>query len=136
VFIIDFGIAKEYCDISTRQHVPFHNNRHLTSTPTFASINNHLGVEPGRHDNIESLMYMLIYFLHGSLPWLAGDHKKLSSSSMLERKANTTIEVLCRGIPVEFVTMLIYACSLAFQVNRLGVEEQELVKIKEISVSS
>lgn len=114
VFIINFGIAKEYCDISTRQHVPFRHNRRLTGTPAFASINNHLGVEPGRRDDIESLTYMLIYFLRGSLPWLAGDHEKLSSSSMLERKANTTIEVLCRGIPVEFATMLIYARSLAF----------------------
>ncbi|KAG1905077.1 casein kinase I [Suillus fuscotomentosus] len=113
-FIIDFGITKEYCDTSTRLHVPFHHNRRLTGTPAFASTNNHLGVEPGRRDNLESLAYMLIYFLHGSLPWLTGDHGKLSSSSMLERKANTTIEALCRGIPVEFATMLIYTCSLAF----------------------
>ncbi|KAG2134704.1 casein kinase I delta [Suillus cothurnatus] len=114
VFIIDFSITKKYCDISTRQHVPFCHNQHLTGTPTFASINNHLGVEPGYCDDLESLMYMLIYFLHGSLPWLNSDHEKLSSSSMPERKANTTIEVLCHGIPVKFVTMLIYACSLAF----------------------
>ncbi|KAG2064093.1 kinase-like protein [Suillus decipiens] len=114
IFIIDFSIAKKYCDISTRQHVPFHHNRRLTSTPAFTSINNHLGVEPGRHDDLESLTYMLIYFLHSSLPWLNGDHKKLSTSSMLEHKANTTIKVLCHGIPVEFATMLIYACSLAF----------------------
>ncbi|KAG2037957.1 kinase-like domain-containing protein [Suillus americanus] len=72
------------------------------------------GVQPGRHDNLESLTYMLIYFLRGSLPWLTGNHEKLSSSSMLERKANTTIKVLCHGIPVEFATMLIYTCSLMF----------------------
>ncbi|KIK31846.1 hypothetical protein CY34DRAFT_102653, partial [Suillus luteus UH-Slu-Lm8-n1] len=114
IFIINFGIAKEYCDISTRQHVPFHHNQCLTGTPAFASINNHLGVEPGRHDDLESLTYMSIFFLCSSLPWLAGDYEKLSSSSMLEHKANTTIEVLCRGIPVEFATMLIYAHSLTF----------------------
>jgi len=114
VFIIDFSIAKKYCDNSTRQHVPFHHNQHLISTPAFASINNHLGVEPGHHDDLKSLTYMLIYFLCSSLPWLNSDHKKLSSSSMLKRKANTTIEVLCHGIPVKFATMFIYACSLTF----------------------
>ncbi|KAG2101612.1 CSNK1A1 protein [Suillus discolor] len=88
-FIIDFGITKEYCDTSTRLY-------------------------PGHCDDLESLTYMLIYFLHGSLQWLTSDHEKLSSSSMLEHKANTTIEVLCHGIPVEFVTLLIYTCSLAF----------------------
>ncbi|KAG1817001.1 casein kinase I isoform delta [Suillus variegatus] len=102
-FIIDFGIARN-SGICQR----------LTGTPAFASINNHLGVEPGRRDDLESLTYMLIYFLQGSLPWLTSDQEKLSSYSILERKVNTTIEDLCHGIPVEFATMLIYTRSLAF----------------------
>ncbi|KAG1829282.1 casein kinase I delta [Suillus variegatus] len=99
-YIIDFGVVKKYCNISTRLHVLFHHNQRFTSTPAFASINSHLGVELGCHDNLESLTYI--------------DHEKLSNSSILERKANTTIEVLCHGIPVEFVTMLIYTRSLTF----------------------
>ncbi|KAG1779889.1 casein kinase I isoform alpha-like protein [Suillus placidus] len=97
-FIIDFGIARE-C---------------LTGTPVFASINSHLGVVPARHDDLESLVYMLIYFLCGSLPWLPKGRKKLSSSCILVRKVDTTIQVLCHGIPSEVATMLIYARSLAF----------------------
>lgn len=113
-FIIDFGIAKEYWDTATRVHIPFRQNQRLTGTPAFASINNHLGVDLGRRDDLESLTYMLIYLLRGSLPWLISDHEKLSSSSILERKVNTTIEVLCSGIPVEFASVLIYTRSLAF----------------------
>ncbi|KAG1827547.1 kinase-like domain-containing protein [Suillus subaureus] len=44
--------------------------RHLTGTPAFASINNHLGLELVCCDDLKSLAYMLIYFLRGSLPWL------------------------------------------------------------------
>ncbi|KAG1884575.1 kinase-like domain-containing protein [Suillus subluteus] len=113
-FIIDFSIAKEYWDTATRAHIPFHQNQCLTGTPAFASINNHLGVDPGRRDDLELLTYMLIYLLRVSLPWLTSDHEKLSSSSVLERKVNTTIEVLCDGIPVEFASVLIYMRSLAF----------------------
>jgi serine/threonine protein kinase len=113
-FIIDFGIAKEYWDTATRVHIPFRQNQCLTGTPAFASINNHLGVDPGRRDDLELLTYMLIYLLRGSLPWLTSDHEKLSSSSVLERKVNTTIEVLCDGITVEFASVLIYTRSLAF----------------------
>ncbi|KAG1740802.1 kinase-like domain-containing protein [Suillus paluster] len=113
-FIIDFGIAKEYWDTATRVHIPFCQNQRLTGTPAFASINNHLGVDPGHCDDLESLTYMLIYLLCGSLPWLNSDHKKLSSSSILERKVNTIIEVLCHGIPVEFASVLIYTRSLVF----------------------
>lgn len=113
-FIIDFGIAKEYWDTTTKVHIPFRRNQRLTGTPAFASLNNHLGVDPGRRDDLESLTYMLIYLLRGSLPWLTSDHEKLSSCSILERKVNTTIEVLCDGIPVEFASILIYTRSLAF----------------------
>ncbi|KAG1811954.1 CK1/CK1/CK1-D protein kinase [Suillus variegatus] len=113
-FIIDVGVAKEFWDTSTSIHIPFCQGQCLTGTPAFTSINNHLGVEPGRRDDLESLTYMLIYFLQGSLPWLTSDEEKLSSSSILERKVNTTIEDLCRGIPVEFATMLIYMRSLVF----------------------
>ncbi|KAG2346338.1 kinase-like protein, partial [Suillus weaverae] len=91
-FIIDFSIAKEYWDTATRVHIPFHQNQCLTGTPAFASINNHLGIALGHHDDLESLTYMLIYLLCGFLPWLTSDHEKLSSSSILECKVNTTIE--------------------------------------------
>src|ERR1700692_193061 len=114
VFLIDFGIAKEFWNTSSNVHIPFRQGQCLTGTPAFASVNNHLGVELGRRDDLESLTYMLIYFLQGSLLWLTSDKDKLCSSSILEHKVNTTIEDLCQGIPVEFATILIYTRSLAF----------------------
>ncbi|KAG1824728.1 kinase-like domain-containing protein [Suillus subaureus] len=114
VFIVDFGITKEYWNTATQAHMPFRHGGHLTGTPAFVSINNHLGVVPGCHDDLESLIYMLIYFLHGSLPWFSTEHENLPSSSILACKVDTTIEVLCLGIPSEITTMLIYSCNLAF----------------------
>ncbi|KAG1852330.1 hypothetical protein C8R48DRAFT_749820 [Suillus tomentosus] len=114
IFVVDFGIAREYWNPETQTHMPFRQGRRLTGTPAFASINNHLGVVPGRRDDLESLIYMLIYFICGSLPWLTSDYEKLSSSSILARKVDTTIEVLCLGIPSEITTMLIYSRNLAF----------------------
>ncbi|KAG0692914.1 kinase-like domain-containing protein [Suillus ampliporus] len=113
-FIIDFGVTKEYRNPVTRAHIPFHHRQHLTGTPAFTSINNHLGVEIGCRDDLESLTYMLIYFLHGCLPWLTDDHEKLSSSAILECKVNTSIEVLCHGVPAQITTVLVYSCCLAF----------------------
>ncbi|KAG1889903.1 kinase-like domain-containing protein [Suillus subluteus] len=114
VYIVDFGIAKEYWNTTAQAHMPFRHGGCLTGTPAFVSINNHLGVVPGHHDDLESLIYMLIYFLRGSLPWFTSDHENLSSSSILARKVDTTIEVLCLGIPSEITTMPIYAHNLAF----------------------
>jgi serine/threonine protein kinase len=114
VFLIDFGITKEFWSTATGAHIPFRRGRRLTGTPAFASINSHLGLELGRRDDIESLAYMLVYFLRGFLPWLTDDHEKLSNSSLLERKANASIECLCYEVPSEIATMVVYSRSLAF----------------------
>jgi serine/threonine protein kinase len=45
VYLIDYGLAKKYRDSKTRQHIPYREDKNLTGTPRYASINAHLGRE-------------------------------------------------------------------------------------------
>ncbi|ORX80459.1 putative HRR25 protein [Basidiobolus meristosporus CBS 931.73] len=116
VNVIDFGLAKKYRDPRTHLHIPYRENKNLTGTARYASINTHLGVEQARRDDLESLGYVLMYFLRGSLPWqgLKAVTKKQKYDRIMEKKMTTPTELLCQGFPNELTIYLNYTRSLRF----------------------
>ncbi|XP_068210897.1 casein kinase I isoform X2 [Palaemon carinicauda] len=117
VYIIDFGLAKKYRDSRTHQHIPYRENKNLTGTARYASVNTHLGIEQSRRDDLESLGYVLMYFNRGSLPWqgLKAATKRQKYERISEKKMQTPIEELCKGFPNEFATYLNFCRSLRFE---------------------
>jgi hypothetical protein len=116
VNVIDFGLAKKYRDPKTHLHIPYRENKNLTGTARYTSINTHLGVEQSRRDDLESLGYVLMYFLRGSLPWqgLKAATKKQKYERIMEKKMMTPTESLCRGFPTEMAIYLNCCRSLRF----------------------
>jgi casein kinase 1 len=68
VCIIDFGLAKRYL-LKDGSHIPYKDNKNLTGTARYTSLNTHLGIEQGRRDDIEGIANVLLYFVKGALPW-------------------------------------------------------------------
>ncbi|XP_073001372.1 casein kinase 1-like isoform X1 [Typha latifolia] len=117
VYIIDYGLAKKYRDLQTHKHIPYRENKNLTGTARYASVNTHLGVEQSRRDDLESLGYVLMYFLRGCLPWqgLKAGTKKQKYDKISEKKMLTPVEVLCKSYPSEFISYFHYCRSLRFE---------------------
>ncbi|KAL6883260.1 hypothetical protein ACP4OV_010674 [Aristida adscensionis] len=117
VYIIDYGLAKKYKDLQTHKHIPYRENKNLTGTARYASVNTHLGIEQSRRDDLESVGYLLLYFLRGSLPWqgLKAGTKKQKYDKISEKKMLTSAEVLCKSFPSEFVSYFHYCRSLRFE---------------------
>lgn len=117
VHIIDLGLAKKYRDPRSLQHIPYRDDKNMTGTARYASVNTHLGIEQGRRDDLEAAGYMLMYFNRGSLPWqgLKANSKKEQHDQIMEKKMSTPLEVLCEHFPSEFVNYLNYCRSLSFE---------------------
>ena len=115
IFMIDFGLAKRYIG-KEREHIAYRDNKDLTGTARYASINTHLGIEQGRRDDLESLIYVLLYFLKGSLPWqsMKGQGKKEKYDKIMEKKLTIELSQLCQDLPPQFQEMLAYVRSLHF----------------------
>mmetsp|Transcript_1457 Transcript_1457/g.1523 ORF Transcript_1457/g.1523 Transcript_1457/m.1523 type:complete len:444 (-) Transcript_1457:15-1346(-) len=116
VFCVDFGLSKRFRHPKTLQHIPHRDGRSLTGTPRYASINNHLGIEQSRRDDLESIGYVLVYFLKGSLPWqgLKAKNAQRKYRLILEKKQQISIAQLCQGCPSQFAEFLAYTRSLKF----------------------
>ncbi|KAF1809587.1 casein kinase-like protein I isoform epsilon [Eremomyces bilateralis CBS 781.70] len=96
VYMTDIGLAKEI-EGGDRQSYP------VVGTLRYASINAHLGKEQSPHDDIESLGYVFLYFLRGSLPWQSLKAKSPEKETMiLERKQHVQEDDLFDGVPEEF----------------------------------
>ena len=115
--VIDFGLAKKFQDPRTGRHIPYLEGKNLTGTARYASISTHLGIEQSRRDDMESLGFVLMYFLRGSLPWqgLKANTKKQKYQRILERKQASHPEILCRGYPNEFLEFFTHCSSMSFE---------------------
>jgi serine/threonine protein kinase len=109
IYMIDFGLAKRYKNSKTGDHIPFIEGKQLTGTARYASIYTQLGIEQSRRDDLESLGYILIYFLQGELPWqgIKSKTKAEKYKKILETKIKTVPVDICKDLPGNYKQIIL-----------------------------
>jgi hypothetical protein len=76
IFVVDFGNCRKFVDEENNHYFIGKEPQPLKNNLRFRSIHSHIGksiflpnLETSRRDDLESLGYLMIYFLKGALPW-------------------------------------------------------------------
>ena len=119
LYILDFGLAKKYRSSRTLVQYPYVKKKKLTGTARYASIHALEAYEQSRRDDLESVGYVLMYFLRGNLPWqgLKVRSKEDRYKKILEKKKETSTQDLCKEFPHEFFEYVDYSKNLEYEEN-------------------
>jgi casein kinase 1 len=100
VYLIDFGLCKRVVD-PKGNHIEQRDNKYLVGTPQYAAHRAHTGLELTRRDDIESLVYVLVFLFTGTLPWHSVREPKDDPyhKAMGDAKHSVSPLELCAALP-------------------------------------
>lgn len=140
IFLIDFETMKLFKESKTGLHIKFRKGCKYQVSSLFSSIWTSQGFQYSRRDDLESLMFVLVYLVKGQLPWgsseeqskpqnaddgycnrnentktinkwwLKGNDEDLRKTG----KLNTGIDKICIDLPSEFLDIFRYIRCLNF----------------------
>ena len=111
VYMIDFGLARAYRDRTSGHIIPARIDvGGFRGTPRYASIFVHREQDLCRRDDLWSLLYILVEFITGDLPW-GNKRDKSIIGNLKEQYFN---QKLLKGCPSCFIPFLKHLMNLTF----------------------
>ncbi|KAI8644009.1 kinase-like domain-containing protein [Parasitella parasitica] len=118
LYIVDFGLTTWWRDPRTDKPYPEvkKNMKNKTGTARYASLNVHRGKTHSRRDDIESLGYLLLDLVFGTLPWagIQARNSRAGWDKMKQIKEDNFMSDICAGLPQGFLDFIEYARKLRF----------------------
>jgi len=116
IYLIDFGISKKYRSDRTKKHIQFNITKTMCGTARYASMNALSGLQLSRRDDLESLSYMILYFLTKKLPWQGITAKSLATryKKIYEKKSELEKWDKFLSLPRQIQNFIKYCRNLGF----------------------
>lgn len=115
VHLIDLGVAIQYKDEVTGQHFPMEEYIAFNGTVKYASLNSLSGKTCSRRDDLESLIYVMMYFFNNELPFGKVDRNNLDKAMYESRiQKARDIDKICEGYPNLLKDILSYVRNLDY----------------------
>ena len=116
IYLIDFGISKKYRSDRTKKHIQFNITKTMCGTARYASMNALSGLQLSRRDDLESLSYMILYFLTKKLPWQGITAKSLATryKKIYEKKSELEKWDKFLSLPRQIQNFIKYRRNLGF----------------------
>ena len=116
IYLIDFGISKKYRSDRTKNHIKFTVTKTMCGTARYASMNALSGLQLSRRDDLESLSYMILYFLMKKLPWQGITAKSLAIryKKIYEKKSELEKWDKFLSLPIQIQKFIKYCRNLGF----------------------
>jgi casein kinase 1 len=119
IILIDFGMAHQYVNPKRANgHIAYGMDEDFKGTPSFSSVGALRGYVQSRRDDLESLVYVLMYASTGNLPWQQYRHIKLHEEKVekiIDSKSNIFCYDYIKEIPTCLTDFLKYCKSLQFR---------------------
>lgn len=112
IYMFDFGRSRRYRDPNTYRHITCGEDG-VIFTGQFFSVNACQGITYSRRDDMQSLGYMLLYLLDGSLPW--SDCQDFNQSLNLKKSFNIDDDYYSGYSRKLFKEYMTYVMALKFE---------------------
>lgn len=119
LFFVDMGIAIKKADrrrVTAATRRERRRSGRLNGTVLFASINAHRGHEAAERDDVESLVYTMIFLATRTLPWMhvKNENKAQRNNTVYRIKRDTQLEHICEGCPPCLLRLLRLARGMKY----------------------
>ena len=115
IYLIDFGLSKSIVgDKKNMNLLGIKKEKIVIGTVRYISLGAHLGNEQCKKDDLESLAYIMVYFIKGELPWqnIKAKSRKEKYFKIYQMKKRTVPDELTNILPEEMKTFFNYILNL------------------------